>query len=482
VRASAVDTTGEADISGYQNSSASSRSAFTVGHLPTAPTLATPNGEFVAPGASINVSGSGFAPGEAVSIALAGATLATPSADGSGSFSTAVPIPSNSAFGVSTLTATGNASGLSSATPVDVLNDWTSSGNGGLHQSYEPNDQTWNVHIVGNPDRFITQAWSYPSSAPIRTSPAVVKDVAYFADTAGNVTALDVHNSEPLWTASLGAAVYSAPAVAGNLVVLGTEQHAVKALSTVNGSVVWSTPTSSAVASAPDIVGSTVYVGSDDGTVYALDLSTGTVQWQVKMAGGVMSSPSVDPAAGTVVVSDLSGEVTALDAASGAVKWVSPKVGPIAATPMIDQGNVYVGSEDDSAYAFNETSGAELWSYKTTAPITTGGAFWSNGPNSQYYVVGNNNGVISWLQLHTGALLRQWSEPAAVTGVTSAAGWVTVSFSNGLVIGNKFPLEVTWNYQGTGIMEPVTLANGVAYLAGQDGALRAFTPPDTPIP
>jgi hypothetical protein len=59
---------------------------------------------------------------------------------------------------------------------------------------------------------------------------------------------------------------------------------------------------------------------------------------------------------------------------------------------------------------------------------------------------------------------------------------MTASFNNGIDFGNKFPLELTWNYQGTGKMEPVTLVNGVAYVAGQDGVLRAFTVPTNPIP
>lgn len=482
VQASAVTTSGQADISGFQASPVPSRSAFTVAPSSTAPMLTTPNGAVVAPGASIDVTGSGFIAGEAVKVSLAGSTLATAPANGSGSFSAAVPIPTTAGFGVGALLATGQTSGLSSSTAIDVLNDWSSTGNGSLHQGYEPNDQTWNLHIVGNPDRFITQAWSYPSGAPIRTTPAVVGDVAYFANTAGTVTALNVRNSEPIWVRSLPGQIYSSPAVAGNLVVLGGERHWVTGLSATSGAVVWSTATSSAVASAPDIVGSTVFVGSDDGTVYALDLGTGAVKWQVRMGGGVMSSPSVDPATGEVVVTDMGGEVTALSTSTGAVKWVSPRVGALTATAMIDKGNVYVGSEDGYAYAFNETTGAEVWSYKTTGPITAGGAYWSNGPNAQYFVVGNSNGEISFLQLQTGALLRQFTETAPVTGVTSAAGWISASFSNGMDIGNKFPLELTWIYQGNGTEEPVTLVNGVAYVAGQDGALRAFTVPATPIP
>jgi outer membrane protein assembly factor BamB len=485
VQASAVNSSEQADISAYQGSPVASRSSFTVGESPTAPVLSTPDGEYVAPGASIEAKGSGYTSGETVNLSVAGTTLAKATASGSGSFDVPVPIPANMAFaagstqfGVASLVATGQTSASTSSTPIDILNNWTSAADGGLHQAYEPNDETWNNHIVGNPDRFVTQAWGYPSGAPIRTSPAVVDDVAYTANTAGTVTALDVRNSEPLWTQSLGSAVYSSPAVSGNLVVMGTEAHTVDALNTSTGDVVWSTTTSSAVESSPNIVGSTVYVGSDDGTVYALDLSTGQVQWQVTLGGAVMSSPTVDAANNEVVVTDMSGEVTALNATTGDMEWASQKVGPISATPMIDNGQIYVGSQDDNVYDFNESTGAEVWSYTTTGPITGQGADW-NGTN---YVVGNNASEIVFLNLKTGALLRNLTETGEVTGVTSAQGFVVMSFSNGDVIANKFPNETNWTYFGTGLVQPVTLANGVAYVAGQDGALRAFTIPGTTIP
>jgi outer membrane protein assembly factor BamB len=482
VLASAVSTGGQADISAYQSPPAASKTSFTVDYSSSAPVLTTPLGTVAGQGGTINVAGSGYSAGESVAISLAGTTLATPTADGTGSFVANVVIPTTAPFGLSALVGTGQTSGLSSSAAIDVLNQWAGLGDTALHQGYATNDLTWDQHIVGNHSQFITQAWSYASGAPITTSTAVVGDVAYFANSAGTVSAVNVQTGQALWTTTPGGPLDSSPAVAAGLVVLGTKRHTVVALSATNGAVVWSTPTTSAVESAPAISGSTVYVGSDSGTVYALNLADGSVVWQQTMGGSVKSSPAVDPATGEVVVSDLSGEVTALSAASGSTLWASPKEGAFLASPTIDFGNVYIGSENDYAYAFNETTGAPVWSYKTTASIQASGAYWSGGTGSNYYVVGNVKGQVVFLQVRTGAFLRQLKGTGAVTGISNAEAWVTATFGSGMVIGNKFPDEQTWEFQATGSMQPAALANGVLYTTGADGTLRAFTVPATQIP
>jgi hypothetical protein len=57
-----------------------------------------------------------------------------------------------------------------------------------------------------------------------------------------------------------------------------------------------------------------------------------------------------------------------------------------------------------------------------------------------------------------------------------------VSFANGLVIADKFQDELTWEYQGSLSEAPATTVNGVIYVAGADGVVRAFTVPGTQIP
>ena len=150
VQASATGTNGQADLAAYSSVPSSARTSFTVHYLTTAPHLAVTGSTWVAPGASLGVQGSGFAPGEKVGVALAGSDLVTATAGPAGSFSATVTIPATAAFGQSALVATGMGSGLSSSATIDVSNEWKSAGDGSLHQAYEPDDLTWDQHIVGN--------------------------------------------------------------------------------------------------------------------------------------------------------------------------------------------------------------------------------------------------------------------------------------------------------------------------------------------
>jgi outer membrane protein assembly factor BamB len=71
---------------------------------------------------------------------------------------------------------------------------------------------------------------------------------------------------------------------------------------------------------------------------------------------------------------------------------------------------------------------------------------------------------------------------SAVTGVTAADDWAVATFADGEVYADKFGGELTWVYQSTKALSPATLEDGVTYVAGQDGTLRAFTVPGTQIP
>jgi len=82
----------------------------------------TASGGTLSPGAAITVSGTGFAPGEQIVLALNGSALVTrPStvlADGRGSFSVAVTVPGTLGNGLNTITASGAASRASASIAV----------------------------------------------------------------------------------------------------------------------------------------------------------------------------------------------------------------------------------------------------------------------------------------------------------------------------------------------------------------------------
>ena len=132
------------------------------------------------------MSGSGFDPGETVTVSIGGSSSLTTTAGPKGAFSGTVTVPTTDLFGATALTAAGATSGKSTTTVVDISNQWQSSGDGSLHTGYETNDQTWDLHIVGNHAKFLTQAWSYPTGASISAQPTVVDDVAYVGDSCRN--------------------------------------------------------------------------------------------------------------------------------------------------------------------------------------------------------------------------------------------------------------------------------------------------------
>jgi outer membrane protein assembly factor BamB len=482
VQVTAVDSDGQADISGYASAPGASHETFSVNYLASAPHLAVTGSNWVAPGASIAVTGSGFSANESVAIALAGQTLATVTASASGSFSTSVPIPATAAFGLSSLVATGATSGSSSSAAIEVSNEWVGAGESSLHTGYEGNDLTWFQHFVGSHGQYVTQAWSYSAGAAITAQPAVVDDVAYFGNSSGTVTAVYVRNSEPLWTYNAGSAIDSTPAVASGLVIFGTVAGKIDAVSKSSGALVWSMTAPSAVRSSPAVATGLVFVGSHDGTVYAINQSTGAVKWHVKVAGAVGDSPTVDPSTNEVIVGDASGAVTARSLKTGGQLWSKAVGGAVDATTTVSNGDVFVGSETGNIAALNETTGATVWTYKAGAGIAGPGSFFTDNRQQPAYLVGDSAGNTYFLNLANGSLIRKIAGTSAVTGTSAAFGWAVISYASGLVIADKFNDELTWEFQSTASESPVTMLNGVIYVAGQDTMLRAFTVPGTQIP
>ncbi len=492
VKAVAQGTNGLADLSAYSSEPSPGRSSFSVSHLQSAPHLATDQGIYVAPSNSITVVGSGFAPGEDVAISLVGTTLLVVHADSTGSFpSTPVTVPSNAAFGQTSLLATGATSGLTSATEIYVSNQWSSFGNGSLHQEYEPFDQAFVNHVAGSNQSFLTPAWTYPSGsgspsgnpsgdgAAIRTSPAILKGVAYFGDDAGLVSAIDIHTSKPIWMYSAGSAVDSSPAAGFGIVTFGTTSGSVVALSQITGTVLWSTPTSSPVESPPSLVGGLVYVGSNDGTLYALRQATGRVVWKVTLGGAIKGSPTVDPATHEVVVGDASGAIRALNSATGAQLWSVNSGGPVTATAMIYNGQVFVGSGSGNVYALNETTGATVWSFVAGSAVTANGSFWNQGD----YVIGTAHGDIFYLRITNGTVDRQFHLVSPIIGVSASVGWVVLTLADGQVVAYKFPNQTSWRYTSPmPLASSVAIVNGVVYVTSEDSTITAFIVPGKQIP
>ena len=138
VFSSAVSGWGLADISSEQSPPSPARAAsFTL--LADSGADLHPSVEFVPPGGSITLSGSGFGDGESVSVSLGGRPLTTITSSSTGILGpTKATVPTNDEFGPETLVATGATSGRSTTAELYVVNNWSQYLDGATHPRPNP--------------------------------------------------------------------------------------------------------------------------------------------------------------------------------------------------------------------------------------------------------------------------------------------------------------------------------------------------------
>src|SRR2546430_6042772 len=166
-----------------------------------------------------------------------------------------------------------------------------------------------------------------------------------------------------------------------------------------------------------------VFGEARDGRVFALNAANGSVVWTYQ-TNGLFPWGGVTVAAGTVWASALdptslsNGWAFAFDEMTGALRWSFALDGWGGSAPLFAQGNVYIGSWDQSSgsgtlWALNAFSGTPLWS-------TPGfGGVWVDTP------------AYDRTKLYVGALSGAFSGVDATTG---AGLWRT--FTSGGIFGS----------------------------------------------
>jgi outer membrane protein assembly factor BamB len=475
VTAYAVSSSGQSDIHG-------ARSSFTVSHTTTGPHIqASP--AFIPPGASAHVYGAGFSPSEQITISLLGTTLATTTATSSGNLtSTPAKIPSNAVFGRTSLVATGTSSGKSASAPITIANNWDQFGYNAWHTGYEPNDAVLMNLVHPGANIFVDLAWHYQTGAAVQTSPAVANGVAYVANTAGQLVAIDVHNGAPLWTWSLpsGNAIDGSPAVdpTKKLVFVAANDGTVDAVSTSAGHLMWSTTVGGDLA-APVYGNGEVYVTSSTGSVEAMSEASGAKSWSVVLPGAITAPVALDTASHVLIIGESNGAVVSLNANSGALNWTYTTGGAVTAAAAVSGGTVYVGSSDKNVYAISEASGAKLWSYTTggavgdtgalTNQVTPGGAL--------QLLIGSGDGDLYALQASNGTLNYKVPFNSAIVGVAAVKGVAVIDTASGTIGSARTYTDLDlWKYPtGAGISSAPIVDDGAIYVGAGDGNLYAFT-------
>jgi outer membrane protein assembly factor BamB len=385
-------------------------------------------------------------------------------------------------FGRTSLVATGTSSGKSASAPITIANNWDQFGYNAWHTGYEPNDAVLMNLVHPGANIFVDLAWHYQTGAAVQTSPAVANGVAYVANTAGQLVAIDVHNGAPLWTWSLpsGNAIDGSPAVdpTKKLVFVAANDGTVDAVSTSAGHLMWSTTVGGDLA-APVYGNGEVYVTSSTGSVEAMSEASGAKSWSVVLPGAITAPVALDTASHVLIIGESNGAVVSLNANSGALNWTYTTGGAVTAAAAVSGGTVYVGSSDKNVYAISEASGAKLWSYTTggavgdtgalTNQVTPGGAL--------QLLIGSGDGDLYALQASNGTLNYKVPFNSAIVGVAAVKGVAVIDTASGTIGSARTYTDLDlWKYPtGAGISSAPIVDDGAIYVGAGDGNLYAFT-------
>ncbi|HYA70402.1 MAG TPA: PQQ-binding-like beta-propeller repeat protein [Thermoplasmata archaeon] len=445
---------------------------------------------FIAPGASVTVTGAGFAASEHVSLSLDGAVLASATTSATGSVpATKVKIPTTTPFGLNAINATGTSSGKSASAAITVANSWEEPGYNAGETDYAPNDPTLDHHVYVGGNTWMYLAWHFDAGEALNASSVVANGVAYAADTSGELFALDTANGGLLWSWTLpsGAALRGSPAVdpTSGRVFVAASDGSLSAIATSTGTLVWSVSVGG-VPSAPVFGNGDVFVSSNSGEVAAFVESTGALSWSRVLASSVVAAPSVDLTGNRLVVGETNGDVVALNAATGAVEWSFATAGPVDAAATVSGNVVYVGSGDGHVYALSETTGAQLWSYATGASITASGALLTVGTigGKPEYAVGSSNGNLYVLQAASGVLNFEVKGTSPIVGLGAVDGVIVYNDAAGVAHATRGYTDlIVWTEAtAAGMVTSPIVVDGTVYLTTSDGNLDAFTtfgqPPD----
>jgi outer membrane protein assembly factor BamB len=161
-------------------------------------------------------------------------------------------------------------------------------------------------------------------------------------------------------------AVHSSP-VLYNGKLIATSKDGIYAFDENSGATLWFLPIPSD--STPLVYNGRIYVGSLNSSFYALD-ELGNVVWNATLSSNVTSSPIAHN--GKVFVGLANGSFLSFDTESGLQNWSFSTPGNITSSPTFYNGDVIVFSNDTSnmshLYAFDEYSGALVWSYNQPLP------------------------------------------------------------------------------------------------------------------
>ena len=321
--------------------------------------------------------------------------------------------------------------------------------------------------------------WSFETGDAIRSSPTVANGVVYVGSNDNHVYALDAATGEMLWKHDTSKAVQYSPVVNYGMVYIGARgdvDYSVHALDALTGEQVWAAeePYPYGAEFAVTVANGKLYAPGESGEFYAMNASTGDVLWSISVGMGGESPPAVLD--GVVYLTAVN-TAYALDEATGEENWsYGTEMYPAVDHPAVVVDGVYYFAPDTNLYALDVTTGHMNWRYVaddliTDAPVAAEGMVYVRAESGVLHAVDAGSGSLAWSWENTDSALRS---PTALNGFLIAE-----SADGNLRVLVAATGEEVWSFS-KGYFDGVpsyTVADGVLYVGALDGSVYAFAVP-----
>ncbi|HWS00367.1 MAG TPA: PQQ-binding-like beta-propeller repeat protein, partial [Prolixibacteraceae bacterium] len=211
----------------------------------------------------------------------------------------------------------------------------------------------------------VKKKWSIQEKSDIGTGISVSKKTVIYANTAGEIVAVDLLSSKRIWSYTTGGKIFSTPAISGNNVVCGSTDQNIYCLNVKSGKLIWMHPTLKPIVASPSIDDGLVYIGSSDGSFRCIRLSDGNLVWKYdSVKNFVECKPLITKT--SVCFGSWGNTFYSLDKISGKLNWKREKysnrmLSPAAVWPVAANGKIFLVAPDRHMTALDEHTGREIW-------------------------------------------------------------------------------------------------------------------------
>jgi len=320
----------------------------------------------------------------------------------------------------------------------------------------------------------------------VKLFPFITDDKIVVADREGDVTAYNLSTGEELWSIELDT-VISGGVGGNNSSLVLTSRSGYVILLDSNGKKVWEVDASSEVLMPPQIAGNLIVIRSVDGRISALDIADGKEKWTYSRDVPALSlrgnsSPIITK--GYIFNGLDNGRLVALDLLDGHTVFDIPvatasgrseleRLIDIDGHSVINEGTLYMASYQGRLVAIDIRRGQLNWSRKLSTysgvEYAASGLYISDDKDF-IWALDASNGATLWKQdkLKARSITRPVRMKKAVV-VADYEGYLHwLSAFDGHFLGRV-------ETDGSGVIVPPIVHNGILYVITRDGELSAYT-------